>query len=294
MAKLGLAVSGGPDSLALLLLANAAFAGRVEAATVDHGLRAENVDEAAEVAHICREMGVEHRVLRVEVAAGNLQAEARIARYTALTEWLEERKLAALATAHHGDDQAETLLLRLNRGSGVAGLAGVRARGIVPGTAIPLLRPLLGWRRGELADIVAAAGAEPAQDPSNADDRFDRARLRKVLARADWLDIPALAASAAHLADADAALDWAARREWAETVSVEGLGITYKPRAPRAVALRVVARIVQELGGDIPRGSAVARLFDALLAGQPGSLGSLVARPTHDGWRFMRAPKRRG
>ena len=294
MAKLGLAVSGGPDSLALLLLANAAFAGRVEAATVDHGLRSENADEAAEVAHICREMGVEHRVLRVEVAAGNLQAEARIARYTALAEWLEERKLAALATAHHGDDQAETLLLRLNRGSGVAGLAGVRARGIVPGTAIPLLRPLLGWRRGELADIVAAAGAEPAQDPSNADDRFDRARLRKVLARADWLDIPALAASAAHLADADAALDWAARREWAETVSVEGLGITYKPRAPRAVALRVVARIVQELGGDIPRGSAVARLFDALLAGQPGSLGSLVARPTHDGWRFMRAPKRRG
>ena len=294
MAKLGLAVSGGPDSLALLLLANAAFAGRVEAATVDHGLRSENADEAAEVAHICREMGVEHSVLRVEVAAGNLQAEARIARYTALAEWLEERKLAALATAHHGDDQAETLLLRLNRGSGVAGLAGVRARGIVPGTAIPLLRPLLGWRRGELADIVAAAGAEPAQDPSNADDRFDRARLRKVLARADWLDIPALAASAAHLADADAALDWAARREWAETVSVEGLGITYKPRAPRAVALRVVARIVRELGGDTPRGSAVARLFDALLAGQPGSLGSLVARPTHDGWRFMRAPKRRG
>ena len=223
---MGLAVSGGPDSLALLLLANAAFAGQVEAATVDHGLRAENADEAAVVAHICREMGVEHRVLRVEVAAGNLQAEARIARYTALAGWLEERKLAALATAHHGDDQAETLLLRLNRGSGVAGLAGVRARGVVPGTAIPLLRPLLGWRRGELADIVAAAGLAPAQDPSNTDDRFDRARLRKVLARAGWLDIPALAASAAHLADADAALDWAARREWAETVSVEGLGIS--------------------------------------------------------------------
>ena len=293
MAKLGLAVSGGPDSLALLLLANAAFAGRVEAATVDHGLRAENVDEAAEVAHICREMGVEHRVLRIEVAAGNLQAQARDARYAALARWLEERHLAALVTAHHGDDQAETLLLRLNRGSGVAGLAGVRARGIVPGTAVPLLRPLLGWRRGELADVVAAGGVASAQDPSNIDDRFDRARLRKMLARADWLDIPALAASAAHLADADAALDWAARREWAEAVSVDGPGITYRPRAPRAVALRVVARIMRELGGDIPRGSAVARLFDALLAGQPGSLGSLVARPTHDGWRFMRAPKRR-
>ena len=138
------------------------------------------------------------------------------------------------------------------------------------------------------------AGVTPAQDPSNFDDRFDRARLRRVLAQADWLDIPALAASAAHLADADAALDWAARREWVEAVSVAGLSITYRPRAPRAVALRVVARIVRELSGDIARGSAVARLFNTLLAGQPGSIGSLVARPTHDGWSFMRAPKRRG
>ena len=294
MAKLGLAVSGGPDSLALLLLANAAFSGRVEAATVDHGLRSENADEAAEVGRVCREMGVEHRILRVEVAAGNLQAQARNARYTALARWLEERKLAALATAHHGDDQAETLLLRLNRGSGVAGLAGVRARGIVPGSAIPLLRPLLGWRRAELADIVAEAGIAPAQDPSNTDDRFDRARLRKVLASADWLDIPALAASAAHLADADAALDWAARREWAEAVSVDGPGITYRPHAPRAIALRVVARIVRELGGDVPRGSAIAHLFNVLLSGQPCSIGSLVARPTHEGWSFTPAPKRRG
>ena len=292
-AKLGLAVSGGPDSLALLLLASAAFAGLVEAATVDHGLRAESAGEAAEVARVCRALGVEHRILRVEVAAGNLQAEARDARYAALAGWLEERKLAALATAHHADDQAETLLLRLNRGSGVAGLAGVRARGMVPGTSIALLRPLLGWRRCELADIVASAGIVPAQDPSNTDDRFDRARLRKVLAGADWLDVASLAASAAHLADADAALDWAARREWAEAVSVDGMGITYRPRAPRAIALRVVARIVRELDGDAPRGGAVARLFDTLLAGRAGSLGSLVARPTHEGWSFTPAPKRR-
>jgi len=292
--RLGIAVSGGPDSTALLLLAAAAFPGRVEAATVDHGLRAESGREAADVAELCGQLGVPHAVLAVEVAEGNVQAEARRVRYAALAGWVEARRLGALATAHHADDQAETLLLRLNRASGVAGLAGTRARGFVPDTAIPLLRPLLGWRRAELEEIVTAAGVEAVQDPSNADDRFDRARLRKAMAAADWLDIAAIAESAAHLADADAALDWAARREWRDCVRTGGLGITYKPQAPRAVALRVLARIIAELEGGEPRGSAVARLFDTLVEKRPASIGNLVARPSLEGWNFTRAPKRRG
>ena len=169
--RLGLAVSGGPDSLAMLLLAAAACPGAVEAATVDHGLRPESAEEAAMVARVCAGLGVPHAVLPVTLASGNLQSEARSARYFALAGWMEQRQLGALLTAHHADDQAETLLLRLNRASGVAGLAGVRARGQVPGTALPLLRPLLGWRRGELAGIVAAAGMAPADDPSNRDAR---------------------------------------------------------------------------------------------------------------------------
>jgi tRNA(Ile)-lysidine synthase len=289
--RLGLAVSGGPDSLALLLLAAAAL--RIEAATVDHGLRPESADEAATVARLCGELGVPHAVLHVNLSAGNLQAEARAARYAALGEWMEDRSLAVLATAHHADDQAETLLMRLNRGSGVGGLAGVRAVGPVPGTKKLLVRPLLGWRRAELAQIVADAGVEAARDPSNTDDRFDRARLRKALQAADWLDVPAIAQSAAHLTDADAALDWAAQREWTDWVSEQGLGITYRPQAPRAIALRVVARIVAQLDGAQPRGSAVARLFDALVAKQTASIGNLVARVTHDGWSFTRAPQRR-
>jgi tRNA(Ile)-lysidine synthase len=291
--KLGIAVSGGPDSLALLLLAAAAFPDGIEAATVDHGLRAESAAEAADVAQICARLGVPHAVLTVEVAPGNVQAEARHARYAALAGWIAARGLAALATAHHADDQAETLLLRLNRASGVAGLAGARARGAVPGTPIPLLRPLLAWRKDELVELVAAAGLVAAQDPSNADDRFDRARLRKVLAQADWLDVPAIAASAAHIAEADAALDWAARREWAERVATEGMGITYRPQAPRAIALRVVARIVSQLDGEEPRGGAVARLFDALVEGRTASIGQLVARPALGGWSFTKAPVRR-
>ena len=297
---LGLAVSGGPDSLALLLLAHAALPGRVEAATVDHGLRPESAAEAEGVARICDRLGVRHATLSVSVQVdeGSLQSAARDARYAALAGWMETRSLAALATAHHADDQAETLLMRLNRASGVAGLAGVRDRGAVPmaGGTQPalLLRPLLGWRRSELAGIVAASGIAAVDDPSNADDRFDRARLRGQMAGAPWLDIAAIARSAAHLADADAALVWAAEREWREAVEKDGLGLTYRPRGPRAIALRVLARIVETLDGEAPRGAAVARLFDSLLARQPASIGGLVARPLAGGWSFVKAPKRRG
>src|SRR5436190_1867521 len=152
----GVAVSGGPDSLALLLLANAAFPGLIHAATVDHGLRAESADEAETVAAICARMGVPHAILSAGmVATSNVQAAARARRYDLLAWWAEENGLACILTAHHLDDQAETLLMRLLRGSGLAGLAGIRARQDRP---VPVLRPLLGWRRAELEVIVLAAG----------------------------------------------------------------------------------------------------------------------------------------
>ena len=290
---LGIAVSGGPDSTALLMLAAAALPGRVEAATVDHGLRAANAEEAEQVALLCRRLGVPHRTLPVNVAPGNVQDAARQARYAALRDWAQERGLGAVATAHHADDQAETLIMRLNRASGVAGLAGARPRATVPGSRIPLLRPLLSWRRAELAQFVAHAGVPTADDPSNRDDRFDRARLRKALVGADWLDPAALAASARHIADADAALSWSAELEYKARVKREAFGVTYKPMAPRAIALRVVARIVAELTGEEPRGGTVARLFDSLVAGRPATIGELVVRPNAGGWSFARAPARR-
>lgn len=291
-ARLGLAVSGGPDSTALLLLAAAALPGRVEVATVDHRLRPEGAREAAEVAALCARLGVAHVTLGIEVAPGNVQAEARAARYAAMADWIGRRGLAALATAHHADDQAETLLMRLNRASGVAGLAGTRGRGKVPETDIPLLRPLLGWRCAELAAIVAAAGIVAAEDPSNADDKYDRVRIRKALADADWLDVAAIARSAEHIAEADAALDWMAALEWRSCVRKEPMGLGYRPQAPRAVVLRVIARIVRELEGVEPRGSAVARLLDALIEGRPSSIGELVVRANAGRWSFSKAPVR--
>ena len=240
----------------------------------------------------CAERGAACAVLAVAVGAGNLQAEARAARYAALGRWAGERGLAALATGHQADDQAETLLMRLGRGCGVAGLAGVRERGVVPGSALPLIRPLLGFRRAELERVVAAAGLVPASDPSNADERFERVRMRRALAGEALPDPLALATSAAHLAEAEEALRWAAEREWAERVAVSAAEIRYRPLAPRAVALRIVERAVTELGGA-PRGSAAARLLDSLRSGERGNLGGVLARVEGDGWVFTPEPPRR-
>lgn len=291
-ARLGVAVSGGPDSLSLLLLAHGALPDRVEVATVDHGLRPESASEAADVASLCECLGIPHQVLKVKVAQGNVQAEARAARYAALAEWIEDRNLAGLATGHHADDQAETLIMRLNRASGVAGLAGTRGRGKIPGSELPLLRPVLNWRRAELAQVVEEAGLVAAQDPSNWNDKYDRVRIRKALAECDWLDVSSVAQSAAYIAEADAALDWMAALEWRSCVKKEMMGLKYRPQAPSVVVLRVVARIVRELDGDDARGGSIARLVEALMEGRPATLGSLVARPNAGGWSFAKAPTR--
>ena len=275
----------------MLLLAHAAIPGQIQAATVDHGLRPDAAKEAELAGRICARLNVPHQTLRVTVPSGNLQDAARHVRYAALDSWAADCGLGALVTAHHADDQAETLLMRLNRGSGVAGLAGVRGRSMVPGRTRLLLRPLLSWRRAELARVLDHAGVTTAQDPSNADERFDRVRIRRELARTDWIDPIALAASASHLSDADAALDWAVQREWQECVSASENALRYVPSAPRAIRLRVVTRIITRLGG-IPRGGGVARLVDFLEAGEPGSLAGVVARNATGTWTFAPEPPR--
>jgi tRNA(Ile)-lysidine synthase len=296
--ELAVAVSGGPDSLALLLLAHAAFPARTQAATVDHGLRPESAAEAAAVAGLCAELGVPHRILptRVERSGQGLQAAARAARYEALTGWMAAQGLGLLLTAHHADDQAETLLMRLNRGSGVAGLAGVRAARPVPGSGgrLRLCRPLLGWRRNELEAIVAAAGIEPARDPSNGDEAFDRARLRRRMAEAPWLDAAALARSAALLAEAETALEWTAARLF-ETRAEAGEGsVALRPNGlPPELLRRLVLRCLRQVAaGAAPRGDQLAALVERLRSGGTATLGGVKASGG-EVWRFEAAPPRR-
>jgi tRNA(Ile)-lysidine synthase len=301
--RLGLAVSGGSDSLALLLLAEAAIPGQFDVATVDHGLRPESANECTMVADLCAARGVDCAILRVTVGSGNLQSEARRVRYAALLDWAEHRDLSAIATAHHADDQAETLLMRLNRGSGLAGLVGVREARFMPGSAVSLVRPLLGFRRAELADLVGAAGLDPVQDPSNADERFDRVRIRSALAAADWLDPLALSRSACLLGEAQQAISATAEIEWLNGVSEEGDGFGYRPTASsRYIEIEVVTAIIARIGGVAHR-SEVARLVERLNEGRPGNLAGVLAQPiTEQGegesaasqkWIFAPEPARR-
>ncbi|MEA3046876.1 MAG: tRNA(Ile)-lysidine synthase, partial [Sphingomonadales bacterium] len=266
-ARIGVAVSGGPDSLALLLLAHGAYPGAVHAATVDHGLRPEAAAEAAFVASICTGLGVPHATLEAGMNdTANLQAAARQRRYALLGAWARKTGLTCLATAHHLDDQAETLVMRLLRGAGLAGLAGIRA---VHAGAVPVVRPLLGWRRGELAALVAAAGIAAVADPSNRDERFDRVRVRRRLAETAWIEPEPLARSAAALAQAEAALAWAADRLWRERAD----GFILDPAGlPEEIRRRLVIRMLAALGGAAPRGEAIARLLATLERGGTATL----------------------
>ena len=298
--RFGVAVSGGPDSLALLLLATAARPGEVEAATVDHGLRPGSRAEAEMVADICQRLGVPHATLAIEwdlPPATAIQEQARKVRYGALARWMRERGLFALLTAHHLDDQAETLLMRLNRGSGVRGLAGMRRTSTVPGDPdLKLLRPLLGWRRLELEKICSDGGVSPVLDPSNADERHERVRIRRAMAEADWLDSEALAKSAANIAGADEAIDWAVGKEWSEFVDVRDGEIVYRAStAPAEIIRRVVARAICELGTEGDPEELRGRELDRLIADlQQCSTTTLRGVRCMGGldWTFTRAPPR--
>ena len=292
--KLGLAVSGGPDSIAMLLLAHEAIPGRFEVATVDHGLRPEAKDECALVVAACEVRGVRCEVLTVEVSEGNLQATARWERYEALVAWAGKREIAILATAHHADDQAETLLMRLNRGSGVRGLAGVRADGRTPDGTMRVIRPLLEFRRSELRGVVDAGQAAFATDPSNDDEGFDRVRIRKALAEADWLNVEAIAASAANLAEADEAL-----MDYEQVLGTQHCyedrdvsGIRRPIELSHEMQMRLVHWSLQD-SGVTARGSDIARLIERLSAGKGGNLGGVHATVENGDWVFRPEPPRR-
>lgn len=289
------AVSGGPDSLALLLLAHALLGERCVAATVDHGLRPEAADEAAWVSELCAARGIGHAVLRGQLPertghTANLSARARALRYELLQAHADAVGATHIATAHHADDQVETLIMRLNRGAGVGGLAGVRAR------SGRVIRPLLGWRRAELGAIVAAAGIVAVDDPSNVSDRYDRARLRKQLAAIDWIDPARVAASAAALADAEDAIVWMVRQLGTDRVAAEGDSLTLDPSdLPFELVRRLVEQCVRQIDPTAKiRGSALFRMVKALESGDTAMLGDVAAVALSPAaWRFRKAPPRR-
>lgn len=209
-----LAVSGGPDSLALMWLAarwrRALKTGpRLIAVTVDHGLRKEAAREARDVNQLARSLGIEHLTLRwrgVKPETG-LPSAARDARYGLLIHAAREHGASQIFTAHTQDDQAETVIMRMARGSGIAGLAAMARQS--PRDGVILTRPLLGVPKSRLVATLVKAGIAFADDPTNRDPRFTRPRLRALMPSlaAEGADARSLARLASRLARANAALE---------------------------------------------------------------------------------------
>lgn len=324
---IAMAVSGGADSFAMLALAVTAFPKQVIAATVDHRLRPESAAEAIVVAEWCDTHEVPHSILTVDPSGyegSNLQAWARQERYSQLRHWTVQSGAIALCTAHHADDQAETFLMRAARGSGLSGLAAVRARiddqvlvSNGPGWSaspdettifdfqahpLQLLRPLLNWRSDELRAVAATASLPIQHDPSNADDRFERVRVRRLLANADWLDAVKVSRSAQALAETDADLFALSRWLWDERLRNDDpyekvIDVADLPRELRRRLARIAIESVRTVNGIFEPAwtfaSDIEPLLDALQAGRAATQGGVLARPRRNLWCFSEAPPRR-
>ncbi|MGZ6372852.1 MAG: tRNA lysidine(34) synthetase TilS [Candidatus Limnocylindria bacterium] len=269
-----LTVSGGPDSMAFLHLAHAAAPGHgwtLVVAHLDHGLRPESADDARFVADAAAALGLEAHLRRTDVAA--LAAErgegieeagrqARYAFFDAVAESIGPDTL--VMTAHTADDQAETVLLHLARGTGLAGLAGIAPR------RGRIVRPLLDQRRAVLRRALDEAGIAYRLDPSNADPRFRRNRARAGLVPAlEALHdgaVEALAALAARAADEDRALDAIAATELASRRSADG-SIGWQPPPARAIGRRLLRLAA---GPPAPSAERIEALVDALAARRGG------------------------
>jgi tRNA(Ile)-lysidine synthase len=285
-----LAVSGGPDSVALMVLVSR-WAKTLKRkpelqkleliiATVDHGLRAESKSEAADVGKLARKLGLKHRTLKWagKKPSTGLQQAARLARYRLLGDAARKVGAPFILTAHTLDDQAETVLIRMSRGSGITGLGAMARVAPLPSGDgdIKLVRPLLDIPKARLIATLREANIPFAVDPSNRDPRFTRARLRGLMPQLaeEGLDARRLSLLAQRLKRADAAIEamvreaseWLARDASPGAMAFETGGCII---LPAEIVIRILGRAIAQVGdeGPVELGKLEA-LFDALKAAQ--------------------------
>ena len=298
--RLGVAVSGGGDSMALLTMA-AEWARRrsreVRGVTVDHGLRPGSAGEAAFVAAHCARIGVAHQTLRAgPMPPGNLQAAARAARFELIAGWARVARVAGVALGHTMDDQAETLLMRLARGSGVEGLSGMAPRR--DWQRVAWLRPMLSIRRASLRHWLQARDIGWIDDPTNDDPSFDRVKARHALAALEPLGITVegLSRTVHMLARQRRVLSRAAAETEAAAVRWGAFGEARLALAPlreteRDTALRVFAETLVCTAGRAqrPRFRSLEPALSALIEGRGGALtlGGCLVVPDLEGGSLL-------
>jgi tRNA(Ile)-lysidine synthase len=262
------AFSAGADSTALLAalveFMGPVSAGRIRAVHIDHGLQPQSVEWAKHAAHVCRGFGVPCTIERVRVtsAAGeSIEASARAVRYAALARLLAPGEY--LLTAHHVDDQLETVLLQLARGAGVAGFAAMPANAAFAGGSH--LRPLLAVTHAELIEYLAARGIEWLDDPMNADVRFDRTFLRTVVIPVLKRRWPAIASNATrtarHMADAQRLLDSIAERDWVRARDGDRLDLAGLAGLSHERACNLLRFWIRRVGRPLPSAQNLERLL---------------------------------
>ena len=334
-----LAVSGGPDSTALLVLAARWAKGlkkrqrrapKLFAITVDHGLRPQSAAEAAAVKRLARRLGVPHRTLRWRGTKpkSGLQQAARVARYRLLAEAAARAGCEHILTAHTLDDQAETVLFRLARGSGLSGLAAMAHASLLPvrtvapaprkgkgnkKTSAPpsidqifLVRPLLHVAKSRLLATLEGAGIRYSEDPTNHDPRYARSRLRLLLpalAR-EGLDAHGLVRLAARMRRAEATIEFAvvaARAALTPAPWHERGPIVFETARfndlPAEVALRLLGRAIAHAGNEGPvELGKLEVLWEALRQARAPlrrTLAGALVTQTADRLTVERAPARR-
>jgi tRNA(Ile)-lysidine synthase len=294
------AVSGGVDSLALLVTAAKVAGSRTGAASLDHGLRPEAPAEVERVRELVRSLGLPFHTESLHLRPGpGSEARARTARYAALHRIAEEHGYAALATAHTADDQAETLLMRLARGSALRGAAAIRE------DAPRILRPLLTIHRSQTEALVAAAGLEPVRDPTNRDPGLFRTRIRHqvlpVLRQAAGPSVVERLARFARSAAEDEELLAAQASQALERVrdgsGLDAVAVRALPWPLRARALRawleglghpVSDRLLREVAATIDRGGRTGLPRRRVLASEGGWVRILPAvRTAEEGPREL-------
>jgi tRNA(Ile)-lysidine synthase len=297
--SLGVAVSGGGDSIALLHVAAqfAKCAGiTLYAVTVDHGLRAASAKEAQFVADVCTQIGVHHDVLTWACwdGTGNLQDQARRARYSLITDWAQRVGVSTVLLAHTADDQAETFLMRLARGAGVDGLSGMVPQRKADG--ITWSRPFLAATRQQLRNYLTVRDLDWIDDPSNEDTRFDRIKARKVLAALQPLgiDVELLSAVTGRLSQARKALEAQTLRAARDLARIEHGDVIYDLDKLQAQSPEIRRRLLSHAVKWVssaeygPRGPALTDLSAKVFAGEQVTLHGCILRPEKQALRIHR------
>ncbi|WP_415183563.1 tRNA lysidine(34) synthetase TilS [Phaeovulum sp.] len=297
--RLGVAVSGGGDSVALLhLLAAQPDRPALNAVTVDHGLRPEAASEAAAVAQLCAGLGVPHETLRWQGwdGRGNLSDAARRARYTLMADWARAHDVEAVALGHTADDQAETFLMRLARGAGLDGLSAMATERAAWGAL--WLRPLLAAPRADLRAFLRDLGAQWAEDPSNDDPSYDRVRARAVLTALAPLGISVggIADVTAHLREVREVVARATYIAAQQILRVE-VGDLLFDRAgfashPPELRRRLLAQGLRWVASAdyAPRAAPLADLIKTILAGGTATLHGCLVLQEGPWFRICREP----